>query len=60
MSVLSENVKLAITWRLCAKRILQRAYKWADARVTECAAARDVSRGVSRVSLARVSTPKPC
>ena len=54
-----ENVALAVAWRLGAKRILQRAYKWADARVAEIDAVRDAAARASRVTLARVSMPKP-
>ena len=54
---LSENMRLAITWRLCAKRIVQRAYRWADARCAE-ADAELAAGAVSNISLAHVRRPK--
>lgn len=54
---LSENMRLAITWRLCAKRIVQRAYRWADARCAE-ADAEVAATAVSTISLAHVRRPK--
>jgi len=54
-----EKVALAVAWRLGAKRILQRAYRWADARVAEIDAVRDAAARASRVTLAHASMPKP-
>ena len=53
----SENLKLAITWRLGIKRILQGAYKLAEARRVEM---EDVatSAAFAKISLAHVSTPR--
>ena len=52
-----ENLKLAITWRLGIKRILQGAYKLAEARRVEM---EDVatSAAFANISLAHVSTPR--
>ena len=50
-------MKLAITWRLGVKRILQGAYKLAEARRVEM---EDVatSAAFANISLAHVSTPR--
>jgi len=53
----NENLKLAVTWRLGVKRILQGAYKLAEARRIEM---EDVatSAAFANISLAHVSTPR--
>jgi len=52
---MSEKIRLATTWRLGIKRIVQRAYKWADAR---CAEVQSIERGMGRLKLAHVARPK--
>jgi hypothetical protein len=51
---MSENMQLAMTWRLGIKRIIQRAYKWADARASDARTA-TVSAGVANISLPYVA-----
>ena len=52
---MSEKIRLATTWRLGIKRIVQRAYKWADAR---CAEVQSIEHGMGRLKLAHVARPK--
>ena len=53
-ATMSENMQLAVTWRLGIKRIIQRAYKWADARARDARLA-SVSSGVANISLPYVA-----
>jgi len=56
---MSEKIRLATTWRLGIKRIVQRAYKWADARCTEVRSqSGSIERGLGRLKLAHVARPK--
>lgn len=52
---MTEKIRLATTWRLGIKRIVQRAYKWADAR---CAEVQSIESGMGRLKLAHVARPK--
>ena len=55
LSNLSENMVLAITWRLGVKRIVQRAYKWADERANEARMAK-LEAGIAQISLPYVTS----